>query len=381
MIRLIGILLVAVAVTVGLLFEIPAASEEVQKLLLDSTADVLTSDGFSLKKKLRGLTLDEKIGQMLMVSIPGASLSPEVEAWLGSRHIGGIILLGKNVGTSEEVRNLIAALRRIQSAGVAPFIAVDQEGGIVSRFREPLAEELTAQSDITTPELAEAVARIRGAQLRELGVNVNFSPVLDISTDPKEFMYSRSFRGDVNVVAALGAAMVRGYQEGNMIPVAKHFPGHGATAVDPHKNLPVAFRDPATLARHLAPFEHAIANGVPMVMIGHLKIPELDSVYPTSMSAAVTSDLLRTRLGYRGVVITDDLGMGAITKSYALPDAAVLAVHAGADIVLAVRSQGDYDAILRALKESVEDGAIVETKIDESVLRILRLKRAMTTLR
>ncbi|MFY9462890.1 MAG: glycoside hydrolase family 3 N-terminal domain-containing protein [Candidatus Sungiibacteriota bacterium] len=326
-----------------------------------------------IEKKIAAMSVEEKIGVMMMVAIPGTSLTPETTAWLRTHYIGGVILLGSNVRTESQVAELILDLQDKARLPDAPplFIAVDQEGGAVSRFR--FLKELTAQNDMADVARAAAVARVRGGELKALGININFSPVLDIASSAQDFITSRAFRGVATQVAALGAAMIRGYGEGGIIAVAKHFPGHGGTRVDSHKNLPTVSRNASRTRDALRPFREAVKVNIPMVMVGHIKIPEIDSTYPSSLSPAAMQ-ILRSDIGFNGIIITDDLGMGAITRSFSLTDAAVQSVRAGADIVLVVRAIADYNKIYAALMSAVRSGDISESQINQSVSRILLLK-------
>ncbi len=327
-----------------------------------------------LGRKISELSIEQKIGQMMMVSIPGSSLSTTTGQWLRERHIGGVILLGKNVVSAEQTKKLIRQLQdnAAQAGDPLLLIGVDQEGGIVSRFR--FLHELTAQRDILDTETAFRVGLSRGKELRELGVNVNFSPVLDVTSSSRDFIFSRTFRGNAEQVALLGEAMIRGYKQAGIISVAKHFPGHGGTAVDSHKDLPVKNSTYAGLVNELQPFRQAVLAGVPMVMPGHIKFPRIDKQYPASFSPIIIRKMLRGDLGYQGVVITDDLGMGAIMRTYDLAGAGLRAVKAGDDIVLAVRSLPEYDKIYMRLISAVRRGEITEQRFDESVWRIMLLK-------
>ncbi|TSC77747.1 MAG: beta-N-acetylhexosaminidase [Parcubacteria group bacterium Gr01-1014_33] len=346
-------------------------TQAVGVLLQDSVP--LNTRGSS-QEKIAALSSEEKIGQMLMVAIPEGPLSDETAEWLRIHHIGGIILLGGNVKSEAQVRELIADLQKTaRNPGDPPlFIAGDQEGGRVSRFH--FLNELTPQRSVRDEYQAFLVGKARGTELRGLGVNVNFSPVLDVSEEPGEFMYARTFAGDSEQVTKLGIAMVRGYQKSGMVAVAKHFPGHGETPVDSHRTLPMLNRNDRAWEDHVLPFRTVIREGVEMIMVGHLKFPHIDPLYPASLSPFFVDEVLREELKYRGVIITDDLAMGAVADSFTLSDAAVQAVRAGADIVLAVKDRQDYNAVYTGLVRAVEQGEISQERINKSVIRILALK-------
>ena len=326
-----------------------------------------------LEKKIAAMSVEEKIGQMMMVAIPGTTLASTTAVWLQTHHIGGVILLGNNVATKTQTVQLIRDFQHHARAPNDPllFIAVDQEGGRVSRFL--FLDELTSQQDITNADQAFAVARTRGRELKKMGVNINFSPVLDVASSSYDFISNRAFKGDAAHVASLGVAMLRGYREAGIIGTAKHFPGHGSTKIDSHKSLPIVYRNEREMALALLPFRAAVEQHVPLVMVGHIKIPLIDSEYPATISSH-TIDILRNEMGYQGVIITDDLGMGAMTKLYSISDAATRSIQAGVDIVLAVRNIKDYTYIYEALHAAVQRNDITENRINQSVMRILLLK-------
>jgi len=331
-----------------------------------------------IRTTVASMSIEEKVGQLFMVSFSGTTLADAEAAWLESHAIGGVILMGGNVTGREQSRALIADIhRRVSMALPAPLlVATDQEGGGVSRFTFFNPEEQHAQNEIKTATEAFALGKLRGALLSGLGVDINFSPVVDIAQTPDDFMVARAFSGDAETVGKLGAALIRGYQESGVLPTAKHFPGHGGTLVDSHRNLPVVHRDERAWNEHLAPFRTAIVAGVPLIMTAHLLVPEMDATYPASISPAITTGVLRDGLGFDGVIITDDLAMGAITDAYTLTEAAVLALDAGADILLILSDHASVDRAITTVTEAVESGKISEERINESIKRILLLKEA-----
>ncbi|OHA03047.1 MAG: hypothetical protein A3C92_00565 [Candidatus Sungbacteria bacterium RIFCSPHIGHO2_02_FULL_53_17] len=328
-----------------------------------------------LRHTIAAMSLEEKIGQMMMVSIPAPTLPDKIAAWLSGHHIGGVVLLGKNVQNRAQIETLIRDMQvRGRTQRMPPFfIAVDQEGGAISRFR--FLEEMRPQNALKDTDMAYTAAKRRGEELRKLGVNVNFSPVVDVAESTNNFIRDRAFGGDAAQVAALGSAMIRGYQDADVIAVPKHFPGHGGTIVDSHRRLPTITRDQAAWDEHLLPFREASAARAGMMMTAHVLAPAIDPENPASISPAF-GRILREDIGYSGIVITDDLAMGAISRSYGIPDAAVRAASAGADILLAVEALEQYDGIYQALLAAVRRGDIGAVRIDASVMRILALKEA-----
>lgn len=369
---------IAILASLVLLSASNLASNEFEAAASAAASLSLNPPHVRLEKKIAAMSVEEKIGQMMMVAIPGTTIASTTAAWLRNHHIGGIILLGNNVSTKAQVIKLISDFQHNARMPHDPlfFIATDQEGGRVSRFL--FLDELTKQQDITNADQALAVGRTRGRELKEMGVNINFSPVLDIASSSKDFISNRTFQGSEMQVASFGAAMLGGYQETGIIGTAKHFPGHGGTRVDSHKKLPIVNRDTKDLESAFLPFRAAIQKNVSMIMVGHIKIPQIDPEYPASLSPSAIG-ILRDTMHYRGIIITDDLGMGAITASYAVPDAAVRSIQAGADIVLVVRNMMDYNTIYEALRDSVRRGDISEMRINQSVMRILLLKEKFLT--
>jgi len=330
---------------------------------------------FTVRYQIEAMTLREKIGQLFMVSFSGTVLDDQTVAWMREYAIGGVILLGGNVESEEQTKSLIADLKeRISKELPSPLlIAVDQEGGTVSRFRWN-GYEARAQKDVGNGDDAYALARLRAKELRALGIHMNFSPVLDSAKSKNDFIYERAFRGDVHTVAALGTRMIQGYLDGGIIPVAKHYPGHGDTSVDSHKKLPVTKRDGAGWREHLLPFKEAVKAGVPAIMTAHVLVPLIDPAYPASISKSIVADILRSGLGFRGVVVSDDLGMGALTSTYTFPDIALRALDAGTDILLVVRDKNTYKSMIDAIEQAITIGSMSETRLDESLERILLLK-------
>ncbi len=331
------------------------------------------------------LTIEEKIGQMFMFGFPGTAPSPEIEEFIGRRAIGGVIYFARNV---TEVAQTAALSERLQAtardgrAALPLFVAADQEGGIVARFtaasgavRMPGNMLLGAAGD---PSLTEAVAVAAGEQLAACGVNVNLAPVLDVNVNPANpVIGGRSYGEDPAMVADHGAAAVRGYQKAGVMATGKHFPGHGDTDVDSHLALPVVPHQRDRLeAVELLPFRRAIAAGVAGIMTSHVFFPAIEPTpgLPATLSRRVLTGLLRRELGFDGLVMTDCMEMKAITDNYPAGQAAVLAVKAGADLVLVSHTPERQAESLDAVLAAVRRGDVDEGRVDESVARILAHK-------
>jgi beta-N-acetylhexosaminidase len=214
----------------------------------------------------------------------------------------------------------------------------------------------------------------RGKELHAKGINVNFSPVLEYITNPASFLYYRVFRGSKENVTTYGENMVRGYQDAGIVATVKHFPGHDDTSVDSHKNLPISTIDKKGLPEHMSIFKAVIEKEKPlMVMTAHVLFPKIDPVYPATLSP-IFIKMLREDYSYDGIIITDDMNMGAITKSFGVEKSAIQAINAGNDILLYVAPTETINRAYTAVLNAVRDGHISEERIDSSVYRVLNLK-------
>ncbi|MFS1512170.1 glycoside hydrolase family 3 protein [Chengkuizengella sp. SCS-71B] len=325
--------------------------------------------------------MEQKIGQMFMCGFDGLQPSKEIECLISKYHLGGIIYFRRNVSSIDQVHRLSVSLQQMaEKNGDFPlFISLDQEGGMVNRIDQgvtlfPGNMALGATGD---PNLAYQVARISGSELSSLGINMNLAPCLDVNNNPANPVIGvRSFGDYAKFVGDMGSAMVEGYQSANVSSVVKHFPGHGDTQVDSHLSLPEITYDLNRLKEiELVPFKQAIEHGVDAVMTAHILFPSLESDRkPSTLSNKIITGLLREHLKFDGVVVTDCLEMNAISEEFGTAEGAVLAVEAGADIVLVShlfeRQVMAYNAVLK----SVLEGRISEHRINESVERIIKLK-------
>ncbi len=331
-------------------------------------------------QELYTMTLDEKIGQMLIVGFDGYAVNEPVRSMIRNYHVGGIILYSYNVESPSQLLALVNTLKSVNSVNRIPlFISVDEEGGRVSRMPAAL-KKFPSNAVIGSKnngELSYKIGYTLARVIRAFGFNMDFAPVLDINSNPANpVIGDRSFGANPQIVSELGVQTMKGIQAGGVIPVIKHFPGHGDTSVDSHVGLPVVNNDLNRLKSfELVPFAEAVRNGADAVMVAHILLNKIDPANPSSLSRTIITDILRNQLHFTGVVITDDMTMGAIVQNYDLGNAAVKAVNAGSDIVLVSRGYENEVKVFNALKNAVQNGTIPGQRVNDSVYRILRLKR------
>lgn len=318
-----------------------------------------------------------RIGQLLFGSLPGPDMTVELKALAREFDLGGVILFARNVESPEQVLDLAMAIERVGVESPS-WVSVDQEGGRVARLKAPFTEwpPMATLGRAPSPELATRFARALARELRAVGVTLDFAPVLDVNTNPgNPVIGDRSLSADVRTAAALGAAIVTALQTAGVAACGKHFPGHGDTTVDSHVDLPVVDHAPDRLrAVEFEPFRAAIAAGVAFVMTAHVVVPSVDESRPATLSAPVLR-LLRDELGFGGVVVSDDLDMQAIAKTWTPPEAAVAAVAAGCDAMLVCSGNVDVQAAtLEALVKAVESGELPLARVDDALARVARAK-------
>lgn len=383
---LIVVILIAIAFLIGYFFTryyMSKNESEKNNMEGNKTPDIrepINKENDEIKALLSQMTIEEKVGQMFIVGVEGSTLNDGIKEMARDYHVGGFIFMGKSVKSTSQLLKLLNDVKIANSNNKIPlFLSIDQEGGRVDRLpaefnRFPTNREI---GRINSEELSYNIGSTIAYEISSFGFNMDFAPVLDVNTNPKNTVIGdRAFSTSPRVVSSLGVETIKGLQDGNVISVGKHFPGHGDTAVDSHVGLPRVNKDLKQLASsELIPFKKAIENNVDGIMIAHILLPKIDSKYPATLSKAVISDILRGQLGFKGIVITDDMTMGAIAKNYKIGAAAVSSIKAGSDIILIAH---DYnkgrDAITSIIKE-VNSGNISMDRIDESLYRILKLKK------
>lgn len=318
------------------------------------------------------MSLDEKIGQMIMVSITGTRVNTNTQSLIQDYNIGGVIIMSGNLVSQSQIKQLVNDLQELTTVNL--LIATDQEGGVVARIPWDEARYISQPhiGIVNREDFAYAAGEDHAQALKNLNINVNLAPVLDVSLVLGSIMASRTLGSDPEKVATLGVSIMRAHQDIGIIATGKHFPGIGRSVTDSHANLPVIDISKEQLTNEeLVPFKAAIDQGVDVIMIGHAKYPQIDNEYPASLSKIIITDILRGELGFDGVVISDDIKMGALS-SY--PNRAVDAMNAGTDIILIVDTYQNEINYINQIKDAVADGTLTEQRIAESVKRILRLK-------
>lgn len=309
-------------------------------------------------------------GRLVMVNVRGKALDGDQRAFLQRHDLRAVVLFRENLGTEAEVRNLVADLRA--TLGERALIAIDQEGGAVVRAtflpHPPAAMALGAAG---TAVLAEEVGAAVARGVKSLGFNWNFAPVLDVNNNPENpVIAERSFSSDPSEVVRLAGAWMRGALREGIACCIKHFPGHGDTHVDSHLELPVVDKSRQALrGLELKPFR-ALQSVAPAVMTAHIIYPRIDPDHPATLSRKLLRGLLREAWGYEGVIITDSLVMKAIHQRYGHDRAAVLALHAGADMVMALGTQDEQAAAVQAIAGALADGSLEAAELRRSCARL-----------
>ena len=309
-----------------------------------------------------------------MLGFDGESLPNELAEYL-ERGLSGVVIYKRNFASAEGLCKLTAEIRK--AAGRPVLIGIDQEGG--TRFA--LAEPVTAWPSaaelgrLGETDVVEQVARAMAMELRAVGCNLNFAPMLDLHANPESpVTKDRSFGSDPNLVARMGAAFYRGLRSGGVLSCAKHFPGHGDAVVDPHLDLPVFAGTMERLeSADLIPFAETIEVRVPLVMTAHILLPKIDPENPASLSRMMLDGVLRHRLHFGGVILADDLGMGAIAKRYGPGEAAVKTLGAGTDIAMLCHDWSSVAPAIEAVRDALERGRLNENECRASLERVERV--------
>lgn len=354
-------------------------------------------------KKISDMTLDEKIGQMFCLDFRYwedqnvLEINEKIKEIIGKYHLGSVILFSQNFSNKKQAKKLISDLQEAAvSSGNPPLIiTVDQEGGDIERFNFDRKEKFKNNGDIQNAEEAYEKGMNIAKELKELGINCNFAPVADVNSNPQNpVIRKRSFSDKAEIVATHCESFLKGLHSQNIMGTAKHFPGHGDTNTDSHVSLSVVYKTLKELDElELVPFKALIDAGVDLIMTAHIELPKIEKEtaiskkdgsqihLPATLSKKILTDLLRKKLKFEGVIVTDAMNMRAISENFGPEEAVKMAIIAGADMLcMPVILHGSNDesklkSLVEYIKAAVENGEITEERINESVERIFRIKK------
>lgn len=349
-----------------------------EKENINGTDEIMREEKEPIDDKINSMTLDEKIGQMIITGFNGSEYNDDMDRLINEYKVGGVILFARNIEDSNQMIDLTRALQE-NNNNLPLFISIDEEGGRVSRLPDDVEKFPSAFTIglINDQQTAYENGKEIGYTLKRLGINLDYAPVLDIySNENNTVIGDRAFSKEESIVSTMGIATMEGIEDADIIPVVKHFPGHGDTEVDSHYGLPIVYKTLEELRNfEFIPFVKAIESGCDVIMVSHIILNEVDSSNPASLSKIVISDLLRKDLEFDKVVITDDMSMGAITSIMSIEEACIRSIKAGCDILLLGNAYEEIEQVIDSIKLKIYNGEISEEQINKSVKRILELKK------
>ena len=349
-----------------------------EKENINGTDEIMREEKEPIDDKINSMTLDEKIGQMIITGFNGSEYNDDMDRLINEYKVGGVILFARNIEDSNQMIDLTRALQE-NNNNLPLFISIDEEGGRVSRLPDDVEKFPSAFTIglINDQQTAYENGKEIGYTLKRLGINLDYAPVLDIySNENNTVIGDRAFSTEESIVSTMGIATMEGIEDSDIIPVVKHFPGHGDTEVDSHYGLPIVYKTLEELRNfEFIPFVKAIESGCDVIMVSHIILNEVDSINPASLSKIVISDLLRKDMGFDKVVITDDMSMGAITSIMSIEEACIKSIEAGCDILLLGNAYEEIEQVIDSIKLKIYNGEISEEHINKSVKRILELKK------
>lgn len=323
-----------------------------------------------------------QIGQLMMIGLSGPSLTDEEKKFIVKNNISGVTLFARNCISPEQIYDLCKELQslRHQMPDKAPlFIGIDQEGGRVLRLKAPFTQwpALKKVGDLDSPTVSFTFAYMMGLEMKAVGINLDYAPCVDTYTNPKNTVIGdRAISNDPEIVAKHASALIRGYMKAEVIPCAKHFPGHGNTLIDSHLELPVEEADLKRLQDvELIPFKKSFRSRIEMVMTSHIMFKNIDPKHPVTLSELFLKKILREECRYKGIIVTDDLGMKAMTKYFPAEEIPLRAIQAGCDLLLYCNEPETPPVALEAIRKAVQDGKLKASEIIGIQTRILEMKK------
>ena len=328
--------------------------------------------------KIEKLSLEEKVGQLFMIGLEEKT-NEDIKNLIQKNKIGGVVLYKKNYHTYEEMLSYINNIKNLNSNNTIPiFISIDQEGGRVNRMPQEILnlKSATKLANTKNVEIVKESGRIIGEMLNKTGISMDYAPVLDIRKfEEKHAIGDRCYGENKEDVSKYGIEVMKEMQNNGVIPVIKHFPGHGLTQKDSHFRIPKINEKVEILEKEdMLPFENAIKENAEAIMVGHLIIKDVDKKYPASLSEKVIQKYLIEKYNYKGLIITDDLKMMAIQLHYNMKKAVVKAIEAGNDIIMIGLPYKKVNKIIKFIVKEVKNGRIKEERINESLNKIIKIK-------
>lgn len=377
------VIMVAVVAVVGMRYSgIVPTTVSISKSAIGEELPVELSIDEKVEKILGGMSDEEKVGQLLIIGIDSREVDEKAVTMIHKYHISGITLFDRNMTDPQQVAALNRSLQneaRKEKSQLPLFICIDQEGGQVARMKNQVTVAPSQEKIANSGRVEEAQlwAKSTAAELKLMGINVNFAPVVDLGST-----YQRSYGTEPDKVTAFARAAGQGYQQEGLVFALKHFPGIGRTQVDLHMDPYVIDADKKSLAEDIAPFRTLIKefnNQSFFIMVSHLKYLALDAGYPASLSEVIITKMLREELGFEGLIVTDDMEMGALTKLYSFEQMGYLAVKAGADQLLVCHDSTNQIAVYHGILAAVREGQLDRTRLDNAVRRVIKLKLQQIT--
>ena len=331
---------------------------------------------FNPQEVFEKLTIEEKVGQMLMFAFHGQEFNEQLKTQIDEFHLGGVIHFARNIKDPDQALKLNKDI--LNYSKYPMFIGIDQEGGIVQRITKGTTPFPGAMALSASGKNIRALNKAVGEDLKQMNYNMVFAPVADINNNPlNPVINSRSYSDDPSVVSEYVIEAFNGFQDANILPTVKHFPGHGDTSVDSHISLPKVNKSKKEIeSLELVPFKNAIKAGIDGVMVAHIVYPTYDELYPSTLSKTIVTDILRQKLGFEGLVVTDSLTMGAINNNYTKKEIVTLAANAGIDLLIFCGKAdiNEQREIYQGFVQSVKEGSIPLEIVDAAVRRILSYK-------